>query len=133
MGDDAIGGVDGSSGEPSVAEQLASLSSALERVEDRLQRLQRTSLDLTAAVSLDEVVAEVIDVLDVPVAAPARGLWLRKPGSDVLELVAQRGMAVESGDRFRVMPLSGDLPGRLSGARAKDRHQRRTVRCGRAV
>src|SRR3954468_4702440 len=98
MGVDATGGVDGSSGEPSVAEQLASLSSVLARVEDRLERLQRTSLDLTAAVSLDEVVAEVIDVLDAPVAAPARGLWLLKPGSQVLELVAQRGMAAESAE-----------------------------------
>jgi signal transduction protein with GAF and PtsI domain len=103
-----------------IAERLASLSSELARVEDRLQRLQRTSLDLTAAMSLEEVVA-VIDVLDAPVAAPARGLWLCQPGSQVLELVAQRGMAVESADRFRMMPLSGDLPGAVAA------RERRTV------
>ncbi len=96
------------------AEAVASLDASLTRAEDRLQRLQRISLDLTAAVSLERVVAAVIDVLETPVAAPARGLWLCRPGSDGLELVAQRGMPTDTADRFRRIPLSGDLPGAVA-------------------
>src|SRR5262245_16607520 len=84
------------------------------RAEDRLERLQRISLDLTAAVSLDQVVAAVIDVLDAPVAAPARGLWLCEPGREYLELVAQRGIPTASADQFRRIPVSADLPGAVA-------------------
>ena len=93
---------------------VASPGATSARVEDRLQRLQRISLDLTAAVTLDEVVAGVIDVLDAPVAAPARGLWLRQPGRESLELVAQRGMQPEAADQFRHLSLSADLPGAVA-------------------
>jgi serine phosphatase RsbU (regulator of sigma subunit) len=114
--DDAFSGAGVGRSGLSSREESAPMSSALlvAGVEARLQRLQRISLDLTAAVSLDEVVAAVIDVLEAPVAAPVRGLWLCNPGSDVLELVAERGMAPESADRFRRMPLSADLPGSLA-------------------
>src|SRR3954452_11583208 len=114
MGDDGTGPADTAAGGQAAAEQLASLSASSARAEDRLHRLQRISLDLAAAVSLEEVVAGVIDVFDAPVAAPARGLWLRQPGDDVLELVGQRGMPEASADRFRRMALSADLPGAVA-------------------
>jgi GAF domain-containing protein len=91
------------------------------RVEDRLRRLQRVSLELTAAVAIDDVVATVIDVLDAPIAAPSRSLWLARDGSDVLELVAHRGMPDEAAARFRRIPLSADLPGAVAA------RERRTV------
>ena len=103
-GDDAI----------SEAHDTASPQATGARAEDRLQRLQRISLDLTAAVSLDEVVTAVIDVLDAPVAAPARGLWLWPPGSEFLELVAQRGMPPETAHRFRRMSVTADVPGAVA-------------------
>src|SRR3954471_6017925 len=114
MGDDGTGPADTAAGGQAAAEQLASLSASSAEAEDRLQRLQRISLDLTAAVSLEEVVAGVIDVLDAPVAAPTRGLWLCRPGSEFLELVAQRGMPPESAERFRRIPVSADLPGAVA-------------------
>jgi serine phosphatase RsbU (regulator of sigma subunit) len=87
---------------------------ASSRAELRLERLQRISLDLTAAVSLDDVITAVIDVLDAPVAAPARGLWVWEPGSAFLELVAHRGMPADSADLFHRMPVSADLPGAVA-------------------
>jgi hypothetical protein len=102
------------------------------RVEDRLRRLQRVSLELAAAVVIDDVVATVIDVLDAPIAAPSRSLWLARDGSDVLELVAHRGMPDEAAARFRRIPLSADLRcGRRPGT--SDRRQRGTRRRRRAV
>jgi serine phosphatase RsbU (regulator of sigma subunit) len=91
------------------------------RSEDRLRRLQRISLDLAAAGSIDEVVGSVVEALDAPVAAPSRSLWLQEGGRDVLELVAHRGMPEEAADRFRRIPLSADLPGAVAA------RERRTV------
>src|SRR4051794_35172030 len=107
MSEQATGGADVGAGGASVAAQLI-------RIEDLLQRLQRISLDLTASVSFDDVVRKVIDVLDAPIAAPARALWLRQPGTDALELVAHRGMAAASADRFQRIPLTADLPGAVA-------------------
>lgn len=94
---------------------------ATSRAEDRLHQLQRVSLDLTAAVSIDQVIATVIDVLDGPVAAPSRGLWLREPAGDVLHLAGYRGMPEDAAEQFRVLPLSADVPGAVAA------RERRTV------
>src|SRR4051794_4218870 len=80
--------------------ERAGQSPSVARAEDRLRRLQQVSLDLTAAVSIDEVAAAVIEVLDAPVAAPSRSLWLCEPAGAVLQLVAQRGMPPETAERF---------------------------------
>jgi serine phosphatase RsbU (regulator of sigma subunit) len=91
------------------------------RAEDRLRRLQLVSLELTAAVSIEHVVAFVLDVLDVPFAAPSRSLWLRTAGADHLELAGFRGMPDAAAERFRRIPLSVDAPGALAA------RERRTI------
>ena len=114
--------VDG--GETGVAEagQLAaSLEASTDRAGDRLRRLQRISLELAAAMSIDQVVATVIEVLDAPIAAPSRGLWLYDVGSDTLDMVAHRGMPPEAAELFARMPLSAELPGAVAA------RERRTI------
>src|SRR5689334_13889621 len=98
MADDGPG-LDGADDAVTEVHTPATLRASAERAEDRLRRLQRITLDLTAAVSLDDVVAAVVDVLEPPVATPARGLWVWSPGSEFLELVAQRGIAEDAADR----------------------------------
>ena len=84
------------------------------RAEDRLRELQRVSLDLTAAVSIDQVVAAVTDALDAPISAPSRSLWLREPSGDVLRLIGHRGMPEDTAERFARIPLAADLPGAVA-------------------
>jgi serine phosphatase RsbU (regulator of sigma subunit) len=96
-------------------------AAAAARTEDRLRALQQVSLELTAAVSIEQVVAFVIDRLDAPTAAPSRGVWLRTAGGGDLELVAQRGMLSAAVERFRRIPLSADLPGAVAA------RERRTI------
>ena len=74
------------------------------QAEDRLRRLQQVSLELTAAVTIEQVVATVIDVLDAPIAAPSRSIWLREPATGDLTLVGYRGMPEEAAERFRASP-----------------------------
>jgi serine phosphatase RsbU (regulator of sigma subunit) len=93
-------------------------------VEDRLGALQRVSLELTAAVSIDDVVATVLDVLDAPVAAPSRSLWLRDDVTDTLVLLAHRGMPDEAAAKFGRIPLSADVPGAVAA------RERRTIVSG---
>jgi serine phosphatase RsbU (regulator of sigma subunit) len=129
MADDASGRQRSDAAEHRVdaTRDMASRPRSTARAEERLQRLQQISLELTAAVSLDQVVAAVIDVLDAPVAAPARGLWLCHPDGESLELVAQQGMPTDAADRFRRIPFSADLPGA-----AAVRERRTIVSIGRA-
>ena len=91
------------------------------QVEDRLRRLQQVSLELTAAVSIEQVVATVIDVLDAPIAAPSWSIWLREQENDDLTLVGYRGMPEEAADRFARIPISADVPGALAA------RERRTI------
>jgi serine phosphatase RsbU (regulator of sigma subunit) len=115
MADDASGRVRGAPENAiRAARDPSARHSSAVRAEDRLQRLQQVSLELTAAVSLDQVVAGVIDVLDAPVASPARGLWLFHPDGEFLELVAQEGMPPDAAARFGRIPLAADLPGAVA-------------------
>ena len=82
--------------------------------EDRLRRLQRISLELSAALSADDVATTVVDVLDAPVSAPSRGLYLVNDDGEHLDLVAQRGMPAGAVALFERLSLSGDLPGAVA-------------------
>ena len=82
-----------------------------DRAEDRLRRLQRVSLDLNAAMSLDDVARAVIEALDAPLPSPSRSLYLLDDVGEQLVLVAQRGMPEEAVQRFERIPLDADLPG----------------------
>lgn len=84
------------------------------RLADRLDRLQRICRQLTAAVTADDVVRTVMDVLDTPETASTRGLWLLDSGSEALRLVAQSGMAPDAASAFEVIPLDSDLPGAIA-------------------
>jgi serine phosphatase RsbU (regulator of sigma subunit) len=88
---------------------------------DRLRCLQRVSLELTAAVSIDEVITTVIDVLDAPIAAPSRSVWLRAVGDDELVLAGHRGMAAAAVDQFQRIALSAEVPGAVAA------RERRTI------
>ena len=90
-------------------------------MEDRLRRLQQVSLELTAAVSIEQVVAAVIDVLDAPIAAPSRSIWLREPATGDLKLAGYRGMPEEAAERFGCIPMSADVPGAVAA------RERRTI------
>src|SRR4051812_13515073 len=84
------------------------------RAESRLRQLQRVSLDLTAAMSIDQVVAAVTEALDGPIEAPSRSLWLREPSGDVLWLAGHRGMPADAAELFHRIPLDADLPGAVA-------------------
>ena len=84
------------------------------RPEDRLRRLQRVSLDLNAAMSLDDVAAAVVEALDAPGAAPSRGLYLLDADGEYLVLRAQRGFPPEAAAAFARLPLSDDVPGSIA-------------------
>jgi GAF domain-containing protein len=79
------------------------------RAEDRLRRLQRVSLALTAAVTIDDVLSVVVELLDGPVAAPLRGVWLRTGSDGDLELIVHRGMPAELAEQFGRIPLTADV------------------------
>jgi serine phosphatase RsbU (regulator of sigma subunit) len=80
----------------------------------RLERLQRVSRQLGAAVTVEQVVAVAMDMVDAPVPSPARGLWLRVPGADELELVAASRLWADTAARFARIPLAADLPGAIA-------------------
>jgi GAF domain-containing protein len=124
MGDDGSELIQGG-GAATVAAEASTLvpsdASGTAQVEDRLRRLQQVSLELTAAVSIEQVVATVIDVLDTPIAAPSRSIWLREPASDDLKLVGYRGMPKEAADRFGRIAISSDVPGAVAA------RERRTI------
>ena len=80
-------------------------------LEDRLRRLQRVSLELNAAMSVDDVAAAVIEVFEAPVSAPSRGLYLLDTSGEHLVLVAQRGMPPAAAVKFKRFPVASDLPG----------------------
>ncbi len=81
---------------------------------DRLQRLQRVSLDLNAALSIGEIATAVIDVFDSPMTVPSRSLFLVDGSGDYLELVAHRGMPEETAKIFQRIALSSALPGAVA-------------------
>jgi serine phosphatase RsbU (regulator of sigma subunit) len=97
------------------------------RAEDRLERLQRVSLELNAALTIDDVSATVVDVLDAPVAAPSRSLFLLDDAGEHLELVSHRGMPAEAAAMFQRIALTSDLPGAVAV-----RERRTVVTRGRA-
>jgi len=81
---------------------------------DRLQRLQRVSLTLNAAMSVRDVASAVIEVFDAPVSAPSRGLYLLDGSGDDLVLIAQRGMPPAAAAQFERFPVTADLPGAVA-------------------
>jgi serine phosphatase RsbU (regulator of sigma subunit) len=85
-----------------------------EDFEARLRRLQRVSLDLNAAMSVDDVATAVIDVFDAPVSAPSRGLYLLDGSGEYLVLVAHRGMPRAAAAQFERFPVAADLPGSIA-------------------
>jgi serine phosphatase RsbU (regulator of sigma subunit) len=85
-----------------------------EDFEDRLRRLQRVSLDLSAAMSIGDIAAAVIEVFDAPVSAPSRGLYLLDDSGDFLRLIAQRGMPPAAAALFERLAISADLPGSVA-------------------
>ena len=89
--------------------------------EDRLRRLQRVSLELNAAMSVDDVAAAVIEVFEAPVSAPSRGLYLVENSGEHLVLVAQRGMPPAAAAKFERFSIASDLPGSVA------MRERRTV------
>lgn len=84
------------------------------RVEERLRCLQRVSLELAAATTIEQVVATAIEDLDAPIPAPTRALWLRTAADDHLTLTAHHGMAAAAAAQFDLIPLSSDLPGAIA-------------------
>ena len=82
-----------------------------DRSEDRLQRLQRVSLDLNAAMTLEDVATAVVEALDAPIASPSRSFYVLDEAAEQLVLVAERGMPPEAARRFGRLPLDADLPG----------------------
>jgi serine phosphatase RsbU (regulator of sigma subunit) len=100
--------------EPSGAPKATGQDASTVLAEDRLQRLQRVSLDLNAAMSIDDIATAVIDVLDAPVTAPSRSLYVLEDGSDHLVLVAERGMPPQAAAMFQRLPLDADLPGSVA-------------------
>ena len=63
-------------------------------------------------------------LLDAPIRASTRGLWLRAAGSSELQLVASAGFDPTTAERFRVLPVDADLPGSIAY------RERRTVVSG---
>jgi serine phosphatase RsbU (regulator of sigma subunit) len=81
---------------------------------DRLARLQRVSLDLNAALSIDDVATTVVDDFDSPLPAPSRSLFLLDEAGEHLLLVAHRGMPAGAAEMFREIDLNSDLPGAVA-------------------
>lgn len=94
--------------------------------EDRLQRLQRVSLDLNAAMSIADVTTAVIHLFDAPLEAPSRSLFLLDAAAEQLELVAHRGMPPELASMFERIALTSGLP-----AAVAVRERRTVVSTGR--
>lgn len=82
--------------------------------EDRLQRLQRVSLDLNAAMSIDDVATAVIDIFQAPMEAPSRSLFLLDAVGEHLELIAHRGMPAELAAMFERIPVTSELPAAIA-------------------
>lgn len=91
----------------------AALFEELRDAAERVHRLQLLSSRLTNALTVDEVVAGVLDHLDAPVGASARAMWLRADHSDLV-LVAQAGMKPEAAERFAVIDADSSLPGAVA-------------------
>jgi len=100
-------------------------ASSTARAENRLHRLQQVSLELAAATSIEQVVATVVEVLDAPIAAPSRSIWIREPATGDLKLVGHRGMPEEAAERFARIEMSADVPGAVAA------RERRTILIGR--
>ena len=120
MGDDGLEPMEVGAGTVASAASEP-VPSATAQAEDRLRRLQHVSLELTAAVTIEQVVATVIDVLDAPIAAPSRSIWIREPATGDLTLVGYRGMPEEAAERFARIPMTADLPGAVAA------RERRTI------
>jgi PAS domain S-box-containing protein len=80
----------------------------------RLTRLQTISQQLTAALSVDEVIAVVIRTLDPPERATARALWLLDGATNQLHLADHAGMKPEAADMFQRIEVDADLPGAVA-------------------
>ncbi|MBI2704793.1 MAG: SpoIIE family protein phosphatase [Actinobacteria bacterium] len=81
---------------------------------ERLTRLQTISQQLTAALSVDDVIAVVIRTLDPPERATARALWLLDEATNQLHLADHAGMKLEAADVFQRIEVDADLPGAVA-------------------
>jgi serine phosphatase RsbU (regulator of sigma subunit) len=103
---------------PSAEEHAArtgeSLAAEVASLRFRLERLQRVSAELGAAIAVERVIDIVMNLVDVPVPSPARGLWLHAPGASHLELVATATIAADTAARFAHIALDADLPGAIA-------------------
>jgi GAF domain-containing protein len=87
------------------------LEEALAESAERLQRLQRVSHALAGALTVSDVAAAAMEVLDAPAGTTARALWLVDSGADSMELVAESGMLPEARAQYARIPLDSTLPG----------------------
>lgn len=79
-----------------------------------MHRLQRVSLDLNAALTVDDVATTVVDGFDSPLTAPSRSLFLLDETGEQLRLAAHRGMPPGVAEMFREIEVAGDLPGAVA-------------------
>jgi len=80
----------------------------------RLETLQVVARELIAASTVDDVVRVVLDLVDTPIPAVSRGLWLAEPRGTSLRLVGQQGFPAATAARFAVIPMDGPLPGAVA-------------------
>jgi serine phosphatase RsbU (regulator of sigma subunit) len=77
----------------------------------RLERLQDAARRLIVATSAADVIEAVMGIVDTPVPAVSRGLWLAASEQSVLELVDHHHFAPSTAELFARIPTTGDLPG----------------------
>jgi serine phosphatase RsbU (regulator of sigma subunit) len=81
---------------------------------ERLTRLQRISQKLTTALTTGDVIDAVLDTLDAPRGATARGLWLVDAADEALFLAGEAGMKPDAAEMFQRIDLASDLPGAIA-------------------
>ncbi len=86
------------------------MTRSTEWLASRLERLQRVSTELASAQTAGDVVAVVLDLLDPPGVSATRGVWLLRPETRVLEMVAYVGMPAEALIGFERIPVGADVP-----------------------
>ena len=80
----------------------------------RVERLQRVTQALSAAESVEDVVAGLMDSLQPPSGTTALGLWCTTDDGAALELTAQRGMRSRAAELFARIELDSSLPGAVA-------------------
>jgi tetratricopeptide (TPR) repeat protein len=74
--------------------------------------LQPFDAAITDVFQVQADIAEVVmTVVDTPVPAGSRGLWISAPAEGAMRLIDQHGLHPETATRFERIALQGDLPG----------------------